>query len=452
MEETREVVQVEAPLEVRQDFVGTPAELARPRAGKIFEGRAARVHRPGDGLKYKHGEEFRDEAELAAIQKLVVGKPMTLLHPDPSPENKHGMVTLGAEGHIAGEVLSARVDGDWLVIKFLVDDAESIEAIEENGWEQLSLQYACRSDARGYQRNTRVDSVAIVPRGRCGGSCALRADQEEVRQDCGCHEVSDRPVIVEDAGSACACARLADSLVVRHPATHMPEDLQKQLADALAENAVLKARADAADATASAEKTRADKFELEAYNAKKDLETRADAEKVVVEAAVAAEKVRADQAEALVTEKDAEIAKIRADHAASTAKAVEERVSLLAQVAPMNLEFRSDKDEPVAIHNVAPRDIKLAAIKLVDNEDLSLRSDEWVDAIFFSAMNRYKPAAAAAAQSRADAEEAVAEMREKADPSKPDSLVSKAAITKTKNAQRAQLAAMWKTPTDKKDQ
>lgn len=441
---------------VRQDFAGEPARLAAPRDARVFEGRAARVHRPGDPLKYRWGEEYRDLAELERMRSLVVGKPMTLLHPDGSPENKHGMITAGAEGHVAGQVLSARVDGDWLVIEFLVDDDEALRAIAD-GMIELSVQYACRSDASKYQRGTIVDSVGIVPRGRCGGTCALRAD------------CSDANSLEDRADQSCTCKararQLAKSLVTRQSVDHMdPDDLKKQLADAQAEAAALRARADEAEKVRDAEKARADAHELEAYNAKKDLAKRADAEKKAVDEAVTAEKTRADRAEMdldkmrverdnaqkrfedLTAEHDAKVAQIRADEAAKHDEAVKSKLELLSLVAPLKLEFKNEQGEKIEIFRVDDASIKLAAIKHVDGEDLSSKP-HLVEGAFYSAMKR----AESATQSRADAEVAVVEMRASA--TTPNPLTSRAATQRVREQQAAKLAGLWMTTdTEKKDQ
>jgi hypothetical protein len=383
---------------------------------------------------------------------------VALSHPDPSPENKYGMLGEGAEGNVIGRVISARIDGDWVVVEMLITDASGLQAIED-GVHELSLGYRCRADERNYQRDTFVDHLALVDRGRCGPTCALRADEHP---HCGCesrelirHEVPR----VEEPVQDCACKPVAKSRDMSQSANHMPlgtetqmDELQTQLDAAKADADAQRARADQAEEALTAQTKAREAAELEAYNAKKDLESRADAEKEAIERAVHAEKTRADQAmlERDAAHKRAEDAEAaRADAVAAKDREwqgridalVTEKVELLALVAPLKLEFKNDAGEPIAIHAVESQKIKLAAIQHIDAEDFTGKSNDWIDCAFAGAMKRHT----AAMKSRSDAAAAVVEMREQTTKNPP--LTGDSAKQKADEALRKQLASQWKTPT-----
>jgi len=146
-------------------------ELARPvkSAGGtiIYEAYAART----GSLLYAWGAEQRDGAELQRIvDQLNRGKPLTVRHPA-------AMISDGSDYVAAGRVISARVDDGYAMISFRANHV-GITAIHK-GVRELSLGYTCRIDDRGFQRDTRVDHVALVERGRCGSQCSVRVD------DCG---------------------------------------------------------------------------------------------------------------------------------------------------------------------------------------------------------------------------------------------------------------------------
>lgn len=150
----------------RQDRGG----LAAPVPAVVYDGIAARTHRPGDGLQYPTGEEYRDTAELHRMAGQIVGKPLLLLHPADGGLLKHG-----STGHQVGQVIGARVDGDKLATSVLVTDPAGQSAIA-SGTHELSMGYECKLDSKRYQRDSEVDHLAIVPKARCGPQCSLRTD------------------------------------------------------------------------------------------------------------------------------------------------------------------------------------------------------------------------------------------------------------------------------------
>lgn len=473
-------------LQPRHDRAGNALAASTPR---IFTGRIARIHRPGDALRYRvprrdgthvWREELRDLAELEKIKKQVVGRPLALRHPPFDPRTG-GMFMRGAKGKVVGVAVDARLDGEWVEVDYEIHDDAAVEA-HKNGISELSLGYICDLDGDGYQRNTIVDHSAMVEQGRCGDSCAI------VRTDCACEsdeETFEEPLIAagpvnistaERADQGCPCKGLANSLVVGQSASHMPldeanakalDDVQKQLADVTAENAALKARADQAEKAVEEQKTRADHaekakeaVEIELDNARKDLKVRTDS--ALVSEAVAAEKTRADQAEtdrdaqkARADQAEAAIEKVRADEASARADAIEAAVTskleLISRVAPMNLTAKDadGKDQPLNLATTSERDIKIAAVIHVDGDDLTGKSADWINGVFEGAMKRYK----VGAKSRSDARDAVVQMREQAAPKTAQPTNLTAASKKAKDAQRARLSELWKTTsTDKKDQ
>lgn len=160
---------------------------------KVYEGVAARTHKPGDALQYKSGEEYRDVDELRSIvEQLNQTKPFLLLHPRDGK-----LLRDGGDGHRIGKVTSARLDGDQAVVSVSVDDPTGAAAIHA-GTHELSLGYACRLDSNRYQRGTYVDHLSLVPGARCGPQCALRTD-------CGCDAGAEADATDTRTGEALAC-------------------------------------------------------------------------------------------------------------------------------------------------------------------------------------------------------------------------------------------------------
>jgi hypothetical protein len=145
----------------------------------MFEGRIARTHRPGDALRYPWGEEHRDASELEQIVAQAPGKPV-VSPPDEAYGHPSDLLRNDAPYRIVGQIESARVDGEHAVARVFITDPGTIKAVREDGIDELSLGYACRVDDQRYQRNTYVDHLSVVPRARCGASCALRTDEQQV--------------------------------------------------------------------------------------------------------------------------------------------------------------------------------------------------------------------------------------------------------------------------------
>lgn len=139
----------------------------------VVEGHAAREHRPGDPLRYAHGDEFRDASELRRIVDKLPGTPVTMGHPS-------GLIRDGAKAHVVGRVDAAWVDGEHAAVRMTLDGVDGLDAKE------LSLGYACGIRADRFQSDTEIDHLAIVEKARCGATCSLRTD---ARLDCTCSQI-----------------------------------------------------------------------------------------------------------------------------------------------------------------------------------------------------------------------------------------------------------------------
>lgn len=398
-----EVEVVIVPVVLHTDLGGRLPSLAAPKTTRVFEGGVARVHPDGDPLNYAWGDEYRDLAELRRIVDQLPGTPVTLLHPD-------GLISSGVEAQIVGRILSARLDGDFAVAEFMIFDDAGLAAIEDGQTLELSLGYTSRSDEKRFQRDIKVDHLALVPRGRCQ-TCALRADHVAAASDaCTCNEkvvqaeTSSLKSDVQGLSNKCPCKdyAIANSVDMADTAAHDTkvalDELQKALAEAVTEAAGQKARADQAETLATAEKTRADRAEsdletakAEAINARKDFE---------------AEKARADQAQ---TDATAAIEKAKMDAAGVLDSQVAERVTILSAANKVLGEAGAD-GKLVDRKAMSNRDIKVAIVRHVDGEDVELddkKSTDYVEALYLGALRRHDKAGA----SRADARVAIQTLR-----------------------------------------
>lgn len=148
--------------------------LSPPITATIYEGRVARTHAPGDALMYVSGPEHRDTNELSNIVSQLAGLPIYVGHPSVFPAAQSGQKPVGT-------VESGRLDEDTAVARLAVTDSEALKLIEA-GTHELSLGYACQLDGDRFQRNIKLDHLAIVDRARCGPTCSMRTDviMEEV--------------------------------------------------------------------------------------------------------------------------------------------------------------------------------------------------------------------------------------------------------------------------------
>jgi hypothetical protein len=410
----------------RAHFRLTP--LVRPFDLRVYQGRAARVQPAGDGLEYPWGTEYRDESELERIVAQLPGKSITLLHPG-------GLIAEGAPATIVGKVRAARVVDDHAVVDLETDSVgrDAIEGISVEGGppdpekvHELSLGYTCRVDDRGFQRDTVVDHLALVPAARCGPTCALRTDHANTDAAVRFDWSARRPV--QEYVQGCSCNIDAGSYVVQDRGKEATMDeLKKLLEAAQTALAAEKARADRAEADRDAEKRRADTekvradgadaakvtAEVAATNAQAvsaSEKARADAEKMRAdraEAAFGAEKARADAAEVKATEK------ARSDGAAAFDARVDARVKIF-EAANRVLGAADDKGQSIDRTGLSDRDIKVQIIKHVDGIDVTthqaaqgIHFDAYVDGVYSGALDRH----ARATQSHTDARTAIHQPR-----------------------------------------
>ncbi len=155
---------------IRTDRAGAlEAPRRQPNGSVTFSGRAARVGPMSYGGS-GGSIETRDESELRRIADQLPGRAVVLGHPP------GGMLSKGARGEVVGLVTAARVDGHHVVVDANIFDRSALDAIAR-GVVELSLGYqVAHVDADGHQRGTTVDHLALVERGRCGPSCAIRTD------------------------------------------------------------------------------------------------------------------------------------------------------------------------------------------------------------------------------------------------------------------------------------
>ncbi|WP_303678305.1 DUF2213 domain-containing protein [Ralstonia mannitolilytica] len=155
-------------------------EVPVARTGEMIYGPGEVPVEPGpDGLiriSRTPDEVFRPETLASCI-----GKPVTLDHPEDfvTPAN---FAALGK-----GSMLNLRrgtgIEDDLLIADLLITDQTAIDAIQDDGIEEVSLGYEADyeqvSPGRGVQRNIVVNHVALVERGRCGPRCAIGDKEPE---------------------------------------------------------------------------------------------------------------------------------------------------------------------------------------------------------------------------------------------------------------------------------
>lgn len=349
----------------------------------VYEARVARTHSAENPLDYGSYVAYRDLAELQRIVDQLPGLTVTMHHPD-------GLVAEGASADVIGVVKSARIQDEHAVVEMVVYDAAGISAIED-GTRELSLGYQCNMDALHYQRDIKLDHLAVVDAARCGPTCALRADAV----GCGCQVV---PAPKPEPAAACPCKSHAVSYA---PAIDMPDpvndELKTQLTAALSDAAAQRVRADAAD-------TRATAAEIVAENATRELD---NLNKTHL-AAVAAEKTRADEAvaarDAAITKADADVAAMKVEHARDIDAKVADAAKLRAELVRTAEAADLDAEEMAKLDNKA---IKLATIAKIDGKALNAdgKSDDFIDGIYVRA------AAGLGAASVADALKVIADQR-----------------------------------------
>lgn len=280
-------------------------DLPPPRIGAgraVVTARVARVHGHGDELVYPWGLERRDEKELRSIVAQLVGLPIVAPHPDAAPPH-FGMVGRGAPANMVGRIARAWVAREPVTgVLHAYADLELHSPGILDHWDEMSLGYESGVDDRGYQFGTRVDHLAIVPRARCGETCAARVDEK--RTDCACAI----PGACQSRGTCHTVTGNARN-VDHHPEETMdPEKLNETIRSLGEQLASEKARADKAEKSAADEKLRADTATgqiIELEKREREAKVQMDAQSDVAEReAVKVQRERADAAEALIAKFD----------------------------------------------------------------------------------------------------------------------------------------------------
>jgi len=155
-------------------------EVPVARTGEMIYGPGEVPVEPGpDGLiriSRTPDEVFRPETLASCI-----GKPVTLDHPEDfvTPAN---FAALG-KGSMLNLRRGSGIEDDLLIADLLITDQAAIDAIQDDGIEEVSLGYEADyeqvSPGRGVQRNIVVNHVALVERGRCGPRCAIGDKEPE---------------------------------------------------------------------------------------------------------------------------------------------------------------------------------------------------------------------------------------------------------------------------------
>jgi len=371
-----------------QDRAGT---LDAPVVARLYKGRVARIHRDGDPLEYPHlsapaNRQLRDEAGLQEIaDQLQAPKPWVLLHP---PD----LISRGAKADVIGYVFGATIDGDCVVANFLALDPRADQAIAD-GVHELSPGYLSQLDARGYQRHIIVDHVALVPQGRCGPTCALRADcSGQIHCPCTSNLLGYNTGVVAEKPVQDGATQPPTGAVQVDNNKGIMDELQKQLAAALADAAKWKAQADQFEGELRTARAAIMSAEVATTNAQAAL---AAEKKLTAEAAQRAEQAVAD-------------AKHRAEQARlDAAAAVTESVKLLTEAN----RVLGDKDadgKPIDRTSMDDNQIRRAVIKHVDGLEFPPEKDPlFIAGVYTASLARFD----AAAQSRADVRQALHQNR-----------------------------------------
>lgn len=165
------------------------APVLRRKGSFTFKAAVARTgqHYYADGERgtLPAGYEFRDEEELRVIANQLYNIPVVITHP-------RGLLIDGAKGKIVGKTTRGWVNGNHAEADVRIDDEEGLNAID-NGYRELSLGYATETDAKGFQRRTRVDHLALVRFSRCGSTCSIRTD---CSAQCSCRKTVSRQILI----------------------------------------------------------------------------------------------------------------------------------------------------------------------------------------------------------------------------------------------------------------
>jgi hypothetical protein len=338
-----------------------PQELpdGRLRADGYLTRSGVFLYRNGDGTirrEYRPPEEVFHVDSLKSFEMVPVtdDHPPVMLNAANAAQYTRGMT---------GEQI--RQDDRFVAGGLTVFDAKLVEKVK-SGKVELSCAYQLDIDdtpgvtpeGERYdcvQRNIRGNHVAVVKSGRAGPEARIRMDAAIMLGDDDEHEDTDMNFEQMKAALEKATLELAQEKARADSATRERDEAQKQR--------------DQAQVQAQAEKQRADKAEGE-----RD-----------------AQKARADAAE-----------KARTD--SSIEPQVRARVMLETKASPVlggDFKFKREDGSEVDVAAMTDREIKLAVVKRIDNEDVPKdKSDDYVTARYDSAIARAQRADASVDRAR----------------------------------------------------
>jgi len=308
----------------------------------------------------------RDSMETAECLPVGDDHPPAMVTPETEPEYRKGLT---------GE--SARRDGNWLVNSVVVRDPDLVEKIER-GKVFVSCGYEC--DFRpekgttpsgekydGIQENIRYNHLAFVEVPRAGTDARVRMDDVGYRIDW--HDTK------KDSKE-----------------TDMP-NLKQKLARALKENEALRARADARLDGNKAEEDPADEAEMDEESEDEEEDGEEDGKEDEKPAFLKKDSADIERLTARCDSLEAENKKLRQQLKARTDSAditarVKTRVKLITQATPV---LRTDGEDDPDLTAMNDREIKLAVVKRLDGFDATKKSDDYLDARFDAAMERFAP-------------------------------------------------------------
>lgn len=350
----------------RFDFIGRVGKFERTQVGGIRV--KARLTRTGI-LEYRRPD-GTIRRELRLPEEVFNTDSLATLHGAPVTDlaNHRALITpdnwrAATRGHTEG----IRKDGKYVEAELVVNDADTVRAIERGDLHDISCGYVCKLDFQpgvyegqpydAIQRNIRYNHVAVLPKGvgRAGTDVALRLDAK----DAVCVEADSN-----NGEEPMRVIRIDGKDVEYGSEQHIKHIEEAHLRDI-------------------------EKFEAE----KKELQTKLD--KAEGEKAVA--KKRAEELEEEERKREAE----EKEREEKRAKAEKARARKLARLATQALRLLSEDDEDEEkmdarldkLLDLSERDLMIECIRTDarwKDADFEGRGDEYVQAIFDAVVRDHK--------------------------------------------------------------
>lgn len=182
----------------------------------------------GDEIGQEKGKLFKVgvDQEVLFDQKTIdsfEGVPVTLIHPKELEVKADTW-----KKHAIGHAQNIRAEGKFLMGDLYISDAEAIQKIDKEKIKEISLGYDCdlviadSQDSDFKKTNIKGNHVAIVPSGRCGGSCRL-GDKKGTNMS---------KTLVDSFKKLLGLVKVNDDGEAVAELEKLLEDLQKQLTEA----------------------------------------------------------------------------------------------------------------------------------------------------------------------------------------------------------------------------